>query len=153
MVMKLAYSTAKIMIVDDDESIVNLLTTILEVEGFQTIEAQNGREALERLRREDPDLILLDIMMPEMDGYEFLSCLRSNPSTQHLPVIMVTAKSGKMDILRGWRSGADEYITKPFEPSVLINTIKSLIGKSITQRRKEREGRIEKMLQVLEDMS
>jgi CheY-like chemotaxis protein len=89
------------------------------MEGYECVTAINGKEALQKAREEHPDLILLDIMMPFMDGYEVCRELRADPSTRDIPVVMLTAKSQQVDIQKGKDVGADDYITKPFRPSTL----------------------------------
>jgi DNA-binding response OmpR family regulator len=113
----------RILVVDDDPTIVRLLTVNLEMEGFQVLTASNGREALEAVARERPDLVLLDVMMPVLDGLEVVGRLRRDPVTADLPVILLSAKAQESDIRHGMGAGADEYVTKPFDPSELIETI------------------------------
>jgi len=142
----------RILIVDDDATMVNLLSTILEIDGFVTRKALSGREALEELAKELPDLVLLDIMMPEMDGFEVLARLRDNPSTEKLPIIMLTARTDDKDIFEGWRRGADEYVTKPFDPRELVMTIRTVLSRSIEERLAERTQRVESLLEVLQNI-
>jgi two-component system alkaline phosphatase synthesis response regulator PhoP/two-component system response regulator VicR len=142
----------RILIVDDDATMVNLLSTILEIDGFVTRKALSGREALEELAKELPDLVLLDIMMPEMDGFEVLARLRDNPATERLPIIMLTARTDDKDIFEGWRRGADEYVTKPFDPRELVMTIRTVLSRSIEERLAERTQRVESLLEVLQNI-
>jgi len=109
----------KILVCDDEPYILMALTDAVEMEGYECVTATNGREALQRVREELPDLIMLDIMMPFMDGYEVCRELKADPSTRDIPVIMLTAKSQQVDIQKGKEVGADDYITKPFRPSTL----------------------------------
>ena len=109
----------KILVCDDEPYILMALTDAVEMEGYDCVTAINGKEALERAREEIPDLILLDIMMPYMDGYEVCEALKADDATKGIPVIMLTAKSQQVDIERGKEVGADDYITKPFRPSTL----------------------------------
>ena len=109
----------KILVADDEPYILMALTDAVEMEGYDCVTAVNGKEALEKARQELPDLILLDIMMPYMDGYEVCEELKAHEQTRDIPVIMLTAKSQQVDIQRGKEVGADDYITKPFKPSPL----------------------------------
>jgi two-component system alkaline phosphatase synthesis response regulator PhoP/two-component system response regulator VicR len=109
----------KILVCDDEPYILMALTDAVEMEGYECVTAINGKEALQKAREEHPDLIMLDIMMPFMDGYEVCRELKADPATRDIPVIMLTAKSQQLDIQKGKDVGADDYITKPFRPSTL----------------------------------
>ena len=109
----------KILVCDDEPYILMALTDAVEMEGYDCVTAINGKEALQKAREEHPDLIMLDIMMPFMDGYEVCRELKADPATRDIPVIMLTAKSQQLDINKGKDVGADDYITKPFRPSTL----------------------------------
>jgi len=109
----------KILVCDDEPYILMALTDAVEMEGYECVTAINGKEALQKAREELPDLIMLDIMMPFMDGYEVCRALKADASTRDIPVIMLTAKSQQVDIQKGKDVGADDYITKPFRPSTL----------------------------------
>ena len=111
-----------ILIVDDDENIRNLLSIYLENEGFNTIKAENAKEALEILAEKEIELILLDIMMPQIDGID--ACMRIRKD-KNMPIIMISAKSEDMDKIHGSTAGADDYITKPFNPLELIARVKA----------------------------
>lgn len=111
-----------ILIVDDDENIRNLLSIYLENEGFNTIKAENAKEALEVLAEKEIELILLDIMMPQIDGID--ACMRIRKD-KNMPIIMISAKSEDMDKIHGLTAGADDYITKPFNPLELIARVKA----------------------------
>ena len=111
-----------ILIVDDDENIRNLLSIYLENEGFNTIKAENAKEALEILAEKEIELILLDIMMPQIDGID--ACMRIRKD-KNMPIIMISAKSEDMDKIHGLTAGADDYITKPFNPLELIARVKA----------------------------
>jgi CheY-like chemotaxis protein/MinD-like ATPase involved in chromosome partitioning or flagellar assembly len=117
----------KILVVDDDGDTVMLVGTTLEKQGYTIISAQNGVEALEKAAQEHPDLILLDVMMPEMDGLEILRRLRSEPTTSDIHVIMFTAKSKVDDKVAGLEAGADEYLTKPTHPAELVARVRSVL--------------------------
>ena len=105
---------AKILVVDDEESIVKLVSFNLNKEGFQTIAARDGNEAWEAIQRDKPDLIVLDVMLPEMDGFSLCRLLRQEGST--IPIMMLTAKDEEIDRVLGLEIGADDYLTKPFSP-------------------------------------
>ncbi len=118
---------SKIMIVDDDQRNVKLLKAILQAEGYRCMEALSGPEALRLVREGPPDLVLLDIMMPQMDGYEVLRRLRSAPQTEHIPVVMVTALTEREDRVRALDLGADDFISKPIDRVELLARIRSLL--------------------------
>ncbi|MHB8837240.1 MAG: response regulator [Candidatus Methylomirabilia bacterium] len=111
--------TKKILVCDDEPYILMALTDAVEMEGYECVTAINGKEALQRARETLPDLIMLDIMMPFMDGFEVCRELKADAATRDIPVIMLTAKSQQVDIQKGKDAGADDYITKPFRPSTL----------------------------------
>ncbi len=140
---------AKILIVDDDATMVNLLSTLLELDGFQPVKALSGREALDLIKADLPDLVLLDIMMPEMDGFEVLSIIREDPKTEKLPVIMLTAKKDDQDIFEGWNKGADEYVTKPFDPRELVRIIQTVLSRTYDERLEERARHVEYLLDLI----
>jgi len=117
----------KILIVDDDVNICQLLNLYLVKEGFTTSICHNGKEAIRLVQDKDFDIVLLDIMMPEMDGFETLASIRK---FSNIPVIMVSAKGEPMDKISGLDIGADDYVTKPFEPQELISRIKALLRRS-----------------------
>lgn len=119
----------KILVVDDDPFIVNLIVYNLEQEGYNIIQATNGLEALEKARREKPDLIVLDIMLPKMDGYKVSRILKFDKNYKDIPVLMLTAKVHDMDRQTGMETGADVYMTKPFEPEALVKKVKDLLAK------------------------
>jgi len=109
----------KILVCDDEPYILMALTDAVEMEGYECVTAINGKEALQKARETLPDLIMLDIMMPFMDGFEVCRELKADATTRDIPVIMLTAKSQQVDIQKGKDAGADDYITKPFRPSTL----------------------------------
>jgi two-component system phosphate regulon response regulator PhoB len=121
----------KILIVEDEEDVLELVRYNLEKHGYQTETALNGRLALEKVRSKSIDLILLDLMLPEIDGLEVCRVVKKDPSTAHIPVVMLTAKGTEADIVTGLEMGADDYITKPFSPRVLMARINAVL------RRKE----------------
>ena len=117
-----------ILAVDDDERIRRLAQMILQRAGYRVTTANDGREALDRIAQERPDLVLLDITMPHMDGIECLRRLRADPETARLPVILLTARAQDEDILEGTRSGADQYLLKPFNPVEIVEIVKSTLA-------------------------
>lgn len=116
----------KILAVDDERHIVRLVQVNLERAGYQVVTAYDGKEALEKVEDERPDMVVLDVMMPYMDGFEVLQQLRKNPSTRDLPVIMLTAKAQDADVFRGWQMNCDCYLTKPFNPMELISFVRRI---------------------------
>ena len=118
----------KILAVDDERHIVRLVQINLQKEGYEVVTAGNGREALEKVQSEKPDLIVMDVMMPEMDGFEALEKLKANPQTAQIPIIMLTAKAQDADVFSGWQKGADLYLTKPFNPSELLTFVKRIFA-------------------------
>lgn len=113
----------KILVVDDEPSIVRLMEFILARQGHEMLVAVNGEEALQKVRAARPDLVLLDIMMPRIDGYEVARTLRADPETATMPIIMLSAKAQEEDIQRGMDVGVNEYITKPFSPEHLVHVV------------------------------
>jgi two-component system alkaline phosphatase synthesis response regulator PhoP len=105
---------------------VRLIQVNLERQGYNVVTAHDGKEALEKVASEKPDLVVLDVMMPYMDGFEVLRTLRRNPETAELPVIMLTAKAQDQDVFRGWQEGVDMYLTKPFNPQELLTFVKRI---------------------------
>jgi two-component system, cell cycle response regulator len=118
--------TARVLVVDDILANVKLLTARLQAEYFEVIPAYNGAEALEILDRERIDVVLLDVMMPGMDGFEVCRRIKSNPATQHLPVVMVTALDQPSDKVQGLENGADDFLTKPVDDIALVTRVKNL---------------------------
>jgi two-component system, OmpR family, alkaline phosphatase synthesis response regulator PhoP len=119
-----------IMVVDDNPDIITIVKTILEGKGYNVLSASSGQELLNLLTDRKPDLIILDIMMPEMDGLEVLGRLKAVTETASIPVILLTAKVQYEDVLGGYKLGADYYITKPFTSTQLVNGINLLLGES-----------------------
>jgi CheY-like chemotaxis protein len=117
-----------VMVVDDNPDIVTIVKTILEGKGYGVQSAYSGQEVFNLLSEQKPDLIVLDIMMPQMDGLEVLTRLKGEPSTATIPVILLTAKVQYEDVLGGYKMGADYYITKPFTSTQLLNGINLLLG-------------------------
>ncbi len=129
----------RILVVDDERRMVGFIRLNLEQDGYEVIEAFNGTEALNRLRDSLPDLILLDVMMPDIDGFEVLRTIRE---IRQIPVIMLTAKGEEDDKVKGLELGADDYVTKPFSPRELVSRIKAVLRRGATFEEDE-EGVIE----------
>jgi two-component system alkaline phosphatase synthesis response regulator PhoP len=124
----------RILVVDDEIYIVHILDFSLGMEGYEVITALDGEQALEKARAEKPDLIVLDIMMPKLDGYETCKILKAEPETKDIPVILLSAKGRNVDQKIGFEVGADDYITKPFSPRKLVERINAILGQSSSQR-------------------
>lgn len=117
----------KILVVDDEQAIVELIAYNLEKEGFSVLKAYDGAEALERVKTGRPDLVILDLMLPRIQGMDVCRALRKNPETAHLPIIMVTAKGQEIDRVLGLEIGADDYVTKPFSVRELIARVRAVL--------------------------
>ncbi|MBT3313958.1 MAG: response regulator [Anaerolineae bacterium] len=141
----------KILIIDDDIDTLRLVGLVLQKEGYQIITANNGRQGLLKMSAESPDLILLDIMMPEMDGYEVARRLRKNPKTAEIPILMFTAKSQIDDKVTGFESGADDYLTKPTRPTELQAHIRALLSRSKKTEREEAKPQSQRVSTPLEN--
>jgi two-component system, OmpR family, alkaline phosphatase synthesis response regulator PhoP len=124
----------RILVVDDEIYIVHILDFSLGMEGYEVITALDGEQALEKARAEKPDLIVLDIMMPKLDGYETCKILKADAETKEIPVILLSAKGRNVDQKIGFEVGADDYITKPFSPRKLVERINAILGQSSSQR-------------------
>ena len=120
----------KILLVEDDTSLRENIAELLELSGFSVYSASNGRIAVDMAKKNLPDLVLCDIMMPEMDGYGVLEQLSSDQNTRHIPFIFVSAKTEKQDVRRGMNLGADDYLTKPFEEEELLTAIRCRLEKA-----------------------
>jgi two-component system, OmpR family, alkaline phosphatase synthesis response regulator PhoP len=130
-------SKRKILIVEDEKDIADLIHFNIFKAGFDASLAMNGNEAIEKAKTFLPDLILLDLMIPEISGYEVCTILKENPTTKQIPIIILTARGTEEDIVKGLESGADDYLTKPFSPKVLIARVNAVF------RRVPREGQKE----------
>ncbi|MGB9630297.1 MAG: response regulator [Thermodesulfobacteriota bacterium] len=131
-----------ILIIEDEKDIVDLINYHLKQSGFSVLSALDGNSGLELAKKERPDLIILDLMLPEMDGKDVCRVLKSNPSTKSIPILMLTAKSEEMDRVIGFELGADDYVTKPFSPRELVLRVKAIL------RRKEIPQESEKIIQI-----
>ncbi|HSA78781.1 MAG TPA: response regulator transcription factor [Nitrospirota bacterium] len=123
-------NTKKILIVDDEPDLVELVSYNLKKEGFKVSTAPDGEEALEKVRKSSFDLVILDLMLPGIQGSELCRTLRSNPKTETLPIIMLTAKGDVADKIRGLETGADDYMTKPFSPKELVARVKAILRRT-----------------------
>ena len=118
----------KILVVDDEVYILHILDFILGAENYDVITATNGEQALQKVREEKPDLVILDIMMPKLDGYETCRLIKKDPATKMIPVILLTAKGREVDQKLGHEVGASDYMTKPFSPTKLIERVQAILG-------------------------
>jgi two-component system KDP operon response regulator KdpE len=126
-----SFSNKRILVVDDEERIVRFIRLNLEQDGFQVEEAFNGKDALDKLRQTLPDLILLDVMLPDIEGFDVLAMIREN---HEVPIIMLTAKTEEDDRVRGLELGADDYVTKPFSPRELVSRVRAVLRRTDSQR-------------------
>jgi len=124
----------KVLVVDDEPDAVELIDFNLKAAGYEVVIAADGNEALKKARSSLPDLIVLDLMLPEVDGLEVCKILRRDPATAAIPIIMVTAKAGEIDRVLGLELGADDYITKPFSPRELLARIRAVLRRYQTAR-------------------
>src|SRR5262245_12632287 len=118
-----------VLVVDDDQVILETVEDILRLSGYNTLAASNGVKALERLYASSPDLIVSDISMPDMDGYQFYEAVRANPAWTLIPFIFLSARGQRTDIRRGTRLGADAYLVKPFEPEDLLGAVEARLAR------------------------
>ncbi len=118
-----------VMIVDDSATLREMLSFFLTKSGFNVIQASDGVEAQEKIKVKCPDLVVLDILMPRMNGYDFCRWLKSDPKARHIPVVMCSSKGEEFDRYWGMKQGADAYISKPFHPAEMLNTVKLFLGK------------------------
>jgi twitching motility two-component system response regulator PilH len=118
----------KVLVVDDSPMVLEMVSAHLKQLGIEVKEANNGAEAVEKLKALTPDLVVTDVVMPQMNGYELCRWIKNNASTKNVPVIMCTTKSEEFDKYWGMKQGADAYLTKPYHPPELIKTIKQLLS-------------------------
>ena len=117
----------KILVVEDEKDMVYAVTLELETAGYEVITAFDGKEGLEKARKESPDLIILDLMLPKMDGYKVCGLLKADRRYNRIPIIMFTARAQDSDMKMGEEAGTDAYITKPFDPQVLLKKARELL--------------------------
>jgi len=119
----------KILVIEDDPATLRLVDYSLRYEGYQVLTASNGLEGIRKAHNEAPDLIILDVMLPGMDGFEICHRLRSEPDTAQLPILMFSAKAQEIDKDTGLKVGADDYLSKPAAPADIVNHVESLLAK------------------------
>ncbi|MBL1209588.1 response regulator transcription factor [Geminocystis sp. GBBB08] len=141
-------SKQKLLLIDDDPNLILLVKDYLEFNGYQVLTANQGREALKIVEQENFDLVICDVMMPEMDGYTFVQEIRKNPLLEWLPIIFLSAKGHSKDRIKGLTQGADVYMVKPFEPDELVAQVQSTLNQSLrmmgsTHRKGENIARIQ----------
>lgn len=124
----------RLLLIDDDPNLILLVKDYLEFRGYEVITAENGREALEVLEQDLPDMIICDVMMPEMDGYAFVDNIRQNERTSWIPVLFLSAKGQSQDRVKGLNIGADVYMVKPFEPEELVAQVEASLKQAFRQR-------------------
>ncbi|GAB4226046.1 MAG: response regulator transcription factor [Stanieria sp.] len=127
----------KLLLIDDDPNLILLVKDYLEFRGYNVMTAENGREALDLLEQSIPDMIICDVMMPEMDGYSLVQHIRQEPRTNRIPVLFLSAKGQSQDRVKGLNEGADVYMVKPFEPEELVAQVES----SLNQIKRWEQGR------------
>ncbi len=118
----------RVLVVDDDPVIQNLLRVNFEMEGYEVIVAADGVEGLERVRSDNPDIVVCDIMMPRMDGLTVARELKADPGTAAIPILLLSAKAQEADVQAGVEAGADDYVTKPFDPLNLLERVAALLS-------------------------
>ena len=118
----------KILVVDDEPELLQLLRYVLEAAGFSVVVASDGRQALEQVQKEHPDLVLCDVVMPELNGFETVQALRHKPETRFLPILMLSARGQAQDVQRALDAGADGYVTKPFSYRELVAEVKRRVA-------------------------
>jgi len=118
----------RVLVVDDDQSIQRVLVQTLQLEGYEVATASDGVEALESLQGQLPDVVILDVMMPKLDGLDVLKRMRADERTHTVPVILLTARSSQEDIWEGWQSGVDYYMTKPFDVEELLRFLSHVLN-------------------------
>jgi len=130
----------KLLIIEDEADIRELISFNLEMSGFEVLKARDGEEGLAMAGAESPDLIILDLMLPGMDGFKVCSSLKKDPGTKQIPIIMLTARSEDEDIITGLEMGADDYVTKPFSPRILIARVKTALRRIRPEEKENRNG-------------
>ena len=125
----------RLLLIDDDPNLILLVKDYLEFRGYEVITAENGREALDVLEQDIPDMIICDVMMPEMDGYTFVNHVREDERTSWIPVLFLSAKGQSQDRVKGLNIGADVYMVKPFEPEELVAQVEASLKQSFRQQR------------------
>jgi len=132
----------RIVVIEDEDDILEVIEHNLSREGYAVFSATNGGDGLQMVKSKTPDLVLLDLMLPGMDGIEVCRKLKSNNSTKHIPIIMVTAKGEESDIVLGLGIGADDYVVKPFSPKELVSRVKAVLRRGLPKDSEETKERI-----------
>jgi signal transduction histidine kinase len=146
-------NAAKILVVDDNVDNVELLTKRLKASGYRTCEAYDGEQALEKVEEEEPDLVILDLMMPKLDGFEVCRRLKTDERKRFIPIIMLTAKREVPDKIRGLDTGADDYVTKPFNPQELMARVKRLLAMRSSHEKRVTEEKLGALGQMAEGVA
>jgi DNA-binding response OmpR family regulator len=120
---------AKVLLVEDDPVILRLLEVNFDLEGFDVVSARDGQEGIDQARSAEPDLVISDIMMPNVSGLELVQTLKADPATAGIPIILLSAKAQSADLKAGLDAGADDYVTKPFEPLELVERVQALLAR------------------------
>jgi CheY-like chemotaxis protein len=140
----------RVLVVDDEPDVLLLCRVNLEFEGYEVVEAADGEQAMERLREQPFDVVLLDVMMPKMDGWQVLEAVKADDELKDIPVVMLTAKVQDQDQIRGWSQGAADYITKPFSPLALSQVLQDVLATDPEEEERRRRMILEK-LQLLQN--
>jgi DNA-binding response OmpR family regulator len=138
---------ARVLVVDDEPDVLLLCRVNLEHAGHEVLEASDGDQAIDIARRELPDAIVLDLMLPHVGGYQVLEALRSEDDTREIPVCVLTAKAQLEDRIRCWQEGASDFMTKPFSPVALTEVLDELISMGPGERRERRDAVVKKLLE------
>jgi DNA-binding response OmpR family regulator len=128
----------RILVIDDQPDIRLMCRVNLALEGYEVIEAPDGEAGLDMVFSEQPDLVLLDVMMPGLDGWTVIENVKNDPRTAHIPVVLLTARVQREDEIRGWRSGASDYLAKPFNPSTLSEVVRRALSPADESERRRR---------------
>ena len=145
-------TAGRVLVVDDEDDIRELCRVNLEFEGFGVVDASSGPRALELAASQRPDVIFLDLMMPAMDGWEVLRRLKEDDATADIPVVLLTARTGEEDQMRGWQEGILEYVAKPFNPLSLVEWAKRAMEARDPAEEAERRRRILEQLRLVQDL-
>jgi two-component system alkaline phosphatase synthesis response regulator PhoP len=145
-------SKGRVLVVDDEDDIRELCRVNLEFEGYEVIDAADGQAALQIARDESPDVIFLDLMMPKMDGWDVLRHLKEEDITAAIPVILLTAKTGETEQMRGWQEGILEYVSKPFNPLSLVEWANRAMQPRNPEDDAERRRRILEQLRLVQEL-
>jgi len=135
-----ASENKQLLLIDDDPNLILLVKDYLEFRGYQVTTAGNGREALDTLQELTPDMIICDVMMPEMDGHTFVQHVRDNPETEWIPILFLSAKGQSQDRVKGLNTGADVYMVKPFEPEELVAQVESSLKQASRMFKQQTKG-------------